>query len=127
MNKYLKVVLYGFVAWLIPFVASFLFYTSEGTLTVDVRFFKCVMVVIGTATAAVLLVSYFKKIDSSYLKEGIVVGLIWFAVNILLDVVILIPMSGMTLTDYFMNIGLGYLAMPAMSIMVGAALESKKT
>jgi hypothetical protein len=111
---------------LIPFVASFLFYTSGGTLTVDVRFFKCVMVVVGTITGAILLVSYFKNIKSDYVKEGVVVGLIWFIVNILLDVVVLVQMFGMPLADYFMNVGLGYLAMPAMSIMVGAALANKK-
>lgn len=126
MNRYLKIVLYGFVAWLIPFVASFFFYTSEGTLTVDVRFFKSVMMVVGTATAAVLLVSYFKKIQADYLKEGVIVGLVWLMVNILLDVASLVLMFGMPLADYFMNIGLGYLAMPAMSIMVGAALANKK-
>jgi len=34
MKKYLKNILYGFLAWLIPFVASFFFYTREGELTI---------------------------------------------------------------------------------------------
>lgn len=126
MNKYLKIVLFGFVAWLIPFVASFLFYTSEGTLTVDVRFFKSAMFVIGTATAAVLLVSYFKKVEADYLKEGVRVGLIWFIVNIGLDVLVLVPMAKISLADYFTLIGFGYLAIPIMCTMVGAALANKK-
>ncbi len=29
MKKYLINILYGFLAWLIPFVASFFFYTRE--------------------------------------------------------------------------------------------------
>jgi hypothetical protein len=126
MNKFVKNIFYGFLAWLIPFVASFFFYTSEGKLTVDLSFFKCIMIVVGSISAAALLISYFKKIDSGYMKEGIVVGVTWFSINILLDLLILVPMSGMTVADYFMKIGLGYIVIPAMSITVGTALENKK-
>jgi hypothetical protein len=126
MNKYLKNVLYGFLAWLIPFIAAFLFYTRDGKLTIDIFLFKSIMIVVGSTTAAFLLVSYFKKINAEYLKEGILVGVIWFAVNILLDVLVLIPMSGMSISNYFTQIGLKYLAIPAMSIAVGASLANKK-
>lgn len=126
MKKYLKNVLYGFLAWLIPFVASFFFYTKEGKLTIDIFLFKSIMIVVGSVSAAFLLVSYFKKIRADYFKEGIIVGLTWFGLNILLDIIILIPMSRMSLPDYFAQIGLRYLAIPAMSIMVGAALNNKE-
>jgi hypothetical protein len=126
MKKYLKNVLYGFLAWLIPFVASFFFYTKEGKLTIDIFLFKSIMIVVGSVSAAFLLVSYFKKIRADYLKEGIIVGLVWFGLNILLDIIILIPMSRMSLPDYFAQIGLRYLAIPAMSIMVGVALKNKE-
>jgi hypothetical protein len=126
MRKYLKTVLYGFLAWLIPFVASFFFYTREGKLTIDIFLFKTIMIVVGSITAAFLLVSYFKKINTDYLKEGILVGVIWFSINILLDLMVLIPMSGMSIPDYFTQIGLRYLVMPAMSITVGMVLANKK-
>ena len=126
MKKYLKNVLYGFMAWFIPFVASFFFYTKEGKLTIDIFLFKSIMIVVGTISAAFLLVSYFKKINVDYLKEGIIVGLTWFGLNILLDLVVLVPMSGMSIPDYFAQIGLRYIAIPAMSIMIGAALANKK-
>jgi hypothetical protein len=94
MKKYLKNILYGFLAWLIPFAASFFFYTREGKLTIDIFLFKSIMIVLGSFSAAFLLVSYFKKINADYFKEGIIVGLTWFGINILLDLLILIPMSG---------------------------------
>lgn len=84
------------------------------------------MIVVGSITGAILLISYFKKINASYLKEGIYVGITWFVINILLDLLVLIPMSGMAISDYFLQIGLRYLIMPVMSIMVGVALENKK-
>lgn len=125
MNKYLQNILYGFLAWLIPFVVSFFFYTKEGELTIDVFLFKSIMIVIGSISAAILLVSYFKKINESYFKEGIKVGIIWFAINILLDLLILVPMSGMSVADYFTQIGIRYLVIPAMSITVGTVLKNK--
>ena len=126
MNKYVRNVLYGFLAWLIPFVASIFFYSSEGKLTIDIFLFKSIMIVVGSFSAAILLISYFRNINVDYLKEGIIVGLMWFGINIVLDLLILIPMSGMSIMDYFMQIGLRYLAIPAMSVAVGASLENKK-
>jgi hypothetical protein len=126
MNKHVRNVLYGFLAWLIPFVASIFFYTKEGGLRIDIFFFKTIMIIVGSISGAILLISYFKKIHIGYLKEGIYVGITWFVINILLDLLVLIPMSGMAIPDYFLQIGLRYLVMPVMSIMVGAALENKK-
>ena len=125
-RKYLRNILYGFLAWLIPFVASFFFYTREGGLTIDIFLFKSIMIVVGSISAAFLLVLYFKKIYADYFKEGIIVGVVWFGISILLDLLVLIPMSGMSIPDYFTQIGLRYLAMPAMSIAIGAALANKK-
>lgn len=125
-KKYIRNIFYGFLAWLIPFVASFFFYTREGKLTIDIFLFKSIMIVVGSISAAYLLVSYFKKIDADFFKEGIIVGAVWFGLNILLDLLILIPMSGMSIPDYFAQIGLRYLAIPAMSIAVGTSLANKK-
>jgi hypothetical protein len=125
-KKYLKNILYGFLAWLIPFAASFFFYTREGQLTIDVFLFKSIMIVVGSVSAAFLLVSYFKAIDTNHLREGVIVGLAWFCINIALDLLVLVPMSGMSVYDYFAQIGLRYLVIPAMSITVGVALENKK-
>lgn len=125
MKKNLKIVFYGFLAWLIPFVASVFFYSKEG-LTINIHLFKTIMIIVGSISASILLVSYFKKVSATYLKEGIIVGVIWFVLNIVLDLLILIPMSKMSIPDYFTQIGLRYLVMPAMSIAIGAALANKK-
>ena len=126
MNKNIRNVLYGLLVWLIPFIASVFFYTREGGLRIDIFLFKTIMIIIGSITGAILLISYFKKINTRYLKEGIYVGITWFVINILLDLLVLIPMSGMSISDYFLQIGLRYLVMPVMSIMVGVALVNKK-
>ena len=40
MNRYLKLVLYGLLTWLIPFVVSVFFYGSNGQPAVDVYWFN---------------------------------------------------------------------------------------
>ncbi len=50
MNKYLKMGLFGFLIWLIPFVIGFLFYSPQGQLLVDALVFKSIMVVVGSIT-----------------------------------------------------------------------------
>ena len=125
-NKNIRNILYGFLAWLIPFVTAFFFYSKEGGLVIDIFLFKSIMIVVGAISGAFLLVSYFKRIHANYLMEGIVVGFTWFAINILLDLLVLVPMSEMSRADYFAQIGLRYLFMPVMSIMVGAVLANKK-
>ena len=126
MNKNIRNILYGFLAWLIPFVTAFFFYSKEGGLVIDIFLFKTIMIVVGAIVGAFLLVSYFKRVNANYLYEGIIVGLTWLGINILLDLLVLVPMSEMALPDYFAQIGLRYLVMPVMSMMVGSALTNKK-
>jgi len=126
MNKTLRIILFGFFTWLIPFVVSFFFYSKEGKPLIDILFFKSIMVAVGAISGAVLLILYFKKITKNYLHESIIVGLSWLAINWLLDILILIPMSKMGFSAYFAQIGLSYLALPAMTIAVGYIAETKK-
>jgi hypothetical protein len=125
MNKYLRSILYGVIAWLIPFIVAVFFYSRDGKLTVDVFLFKSVMIVLGCFSASFLIVSYFKGISEAYVREGITIGVVWLSISLLLDFLILIPMSGISVTEYFMQIGLRYLVIPVMTIMVGVALSNK--
>ena len=123
MNKILKLLLFGFLAWLVPFVTSFFFYSREGQVLIDIFFFKTIMILVGALTGALLLVLYFKPLRKRYLREAVIAGLVWFAISILLDLLILLPMSGMPAGTYFTQIGLRYLTLPIMSTALGLALE----
>lgn len=123
IKKYLKVGLFGFLTWLIPFVISFFFYSKDGQPVIDIFLFKSIMIVIASATGASFLVLYFKKIDKNYFHEGIIVGVVWLVINIILDLIILVPMSKMNIGTYFAQIGLRYLVIPIMSISIGYIAE----
>lgn len=122
MKKYFKIAFYGLLTWFVPFVVSFFFYTKDGVLTIEEGLFKSIMVVTGALTGTVLLVLYFKKISDNYLQKGLLVGFIWLSINLVLDFLILIPMSHMTVPAYLSQIGLRYLIIPIVGIAMGYIL-----
>ncbi|MEE9564749.1 MAG: hypothetical protein V3V63_03470 [Candidatus Hydrothermarchaeaceae archaeon] len=124
MNKTLKIALFGFLTWLIPFVVSFFFYSKEGQPLIDIFLFKSIMIVVGSLTGASLLVLYFRGLKKDYLKEGVIVGLAWFAINIIMDLAVLVPMSGMSIGSYFAQIGLRYIIIPIMSTAMGYVADN---
>lgn len=124
MKKYVKAGIFGLLTWVIPFVVAMFFYTREGQLTINATTFKTIMIVVGAATGAFLLVLYFKKLEKNLLVEGMIIGILWFVINIILDLLILVPMSKMAVGTYFLHIGLRYLIIPITSIAMGYVAES---
>ena len=123
IKKIGKLILFGFFIWLIPFIISILFFNKDGELLVDVFLFKSIMIVVGTFTGACVLIWYFKKVEINFLKTSIVVGLVWFLISIVLDLIVLLPMSGMGVGSYFSEIGIRYLSLPILTTTVGYLLE----
>jgi len=80
---------------------------------------------VGSVVAVFLLLVYFKSVEKYFVKEGIIVGVVWLVINWVLDIVVLVPMAGWSLSTYFAQIGLRYLVMPIMSIAIGYAIEMK--
>ncbi len=125
MKKLLRIGIPGILTWFIPFVLSFPFFSPERGLLIDEHFFKTIMVVTGAVTGVLMLVWYFKKTTRAYMAEGILVGLVWLAINWVLDFAVLLPMTGMNAGTYFTQIGLRYLALPVFSIGLGYVLNEK--
>ena len=118
--------LFGFLSWLIPFLASIPFYSMQGGLLVDVFLFKSIMIVVGSLVGTVLMVVLFLRIHESYLREGILIGFSWLLINWVLDALVLVPMSGMNAATYFSQIGIRYLVIPIIAIGMGFVLERTK-
>jgi hypothetical protein len=119
-------ILLGFLSWLIPFAISFLFYKPGGELLVPYSTFKSIIILVGVIAGCYLLFRYFKNVHSNFIRNGVIVGFSWFAINLLFDSLILIPIIKTSFTDYFMSIGLSYISIPVSSITIGYVLESKK-
>jgi hypothetical protein len=87
--------------------------------------FKSIMIVSGTISGGYLLFHFFKIVNSDFILHGLIVGLSWFAINILLDSIILIPIMKVTFITYLKSIGLSYISIPAISISMGYLLDKK--
>ncbi|MBM4240317.1 MAG: hypothetical protein FJ150_01335 [Euryarchaeota archaeon] len=124
MNKYLKIVLFGGLVWLVPFVVSFFVYPLK---TAGNPLFESIMPLVITVMVVALAYLYLKNIRTDFIKEGVIIGGSWFIINIAIDLVMFMPPSPMqmSLTNYMMDIGFTYLMIPVITIGFGYLLDSK--
>ena len=117
MKKYLKLGLLGFLVWLIPFVVSCIIYPLKTSLP---ALFESIMPVVVVICTVVFSVVYLRKGKANFLKEGIVVGIIWLVICLVFDLLLFMegPMK-MSLADYMMDIGLVYLMIPTITVGFG--------
>lgn len=124
LNKNLKIVLYGFLVWLIPFAVSFVIFPLRTSMR---PLFESVMPLVLTIVVVTLAYYYLKNIVVNFAKEGIVIGIVWFIINIVIDLVLFLPESPMQMgfADYMADIGLTYVIIPVITIGMGYMLDSK--
>jgi hypothetical protein len=126
VKRSLRVALvYGFLLWLIPFAAAMTLFSIRNS---DRIFFETIMPVVITITVVVLSYLYFKNTSGAYLKEGIVIGILWLAMSIIFDLAMFTwgPMA-MSLIDYLKDIGITYLVYPTVTIGIGYLMETKQS
>jgi len=113
-----KALLYGFLVWLIPFIVAILIYPMHES---NRPLFESIMPVVVTVCVVVFSILYFKKLEKEFIREGILLGVLWFAISLLIDLVMFLPDSPMhmELIPYMMDIGLTYLIIPAITIGFG--------
>jgi hypothetical protein len=122
-NKTLRIVALGILIWIVPFVVAFGFYDRSGQLTTSYGLFKCVMIVVSSMTSSYALLRHYKFVRQNFFREGLLTGFSWLVINLLLDLVVLVPISKMSYESYFSTIGLGYLQIPIICFMTGLLLE----
>jgi hypothetical protein len=121
MNNYLKICLFGFLLWLIPFVVSILIFP----LRVSQRpLFESIMPVVIVIWTVFFSIMYLSGLESDFQKAGAFIGLAWLFISIFLDLLFFLegPMK-MSLLDYAMDIGATYLMIPFITFSFGYLLE----
>ncbi len=123
MKSLKAVLLYGFLLWLIPFAVAILIFPIK---TSSPALFESIMPVVLTLCVVFFSILYFRKLEAGLLKEGVLLGVIWFAISLALDLLMFMwgPMK-MTFADYMMDIGLTYLIFPAVTIGFGYLIEKR--
>jgi len=117
-----RAVLFGFLVWLAAFVVAFLIYPIRESSR---PLFESIMPVVVASATATCAVVYFRGVGRSYLREGLLLGCLWFAINVLIDMPLMLvggPMK-MTIGQYAADIGLTYLIIPAVTVGIGLGCE----
>ena len=112
---------YGFLLWLIPFIAAVgIFPLREAQRPL----FESIMPVVLTVSVVLFSYRYFRNISTRFLNESIKLGVLWFGISLGLDLLMFMwgPMK-MTFVDYMKDIGITYLIYPAVVIGFGYLKE----
>lgn len=123
-----RVVIFGFVAWLIPFIIGVAVFPVKKS---NPAFFETIMAVVLVIVGVVFARLYFKKAEEISLRQGIIVGMVWLCMGIVIDLFFFSwgPMQ-MAPLDYLLDIGLEYLIYPiatASFVLAVRGFKSKPT
>jgi hypothetical protein len=124
MNRYVKLVGYGFLIWLIPFLVSFVIFPLRSS---NRPLFESIMPVSLVFVVMICSVLYFKKGENQSIYDGIIAGVIWFFISVLIDLLLFLPASPMQMSflDYITDIGLTYLIIFIIPFGVGILMYKK--
>lgn len=113
---------YGVVAWAVPYATALAILPLSRT---DPALFKTIEVTVGPIVGTILAVAYFESVTHGFLREGLLLALVWIVENWLLDFVGVLPFTRLTVSRYFLEIGLVYIGMLAPTVGIGYVLERR--
>jgi hypothetical protein len=115
----------GFMSWLVPFAVSFLFVDRTGQFVIPQPLFKSLMIVVFGGLGTALLVIAFRRIVPST-RSGLALGCYWLVINLLLDLLLLVPLIRVPIVAYLYDIGLRYLLIPFISTAIGMVAQRER-
>jgi len=123
MKSWKWALIWGIVTWVVPFAVAIPFYTPNGELLIEEHYFKTLMVVVGAATGAIAIVMYLRNARQGFLLEAVKVGMLWLAMNWVIDLLVLVPMMGTGVVTYFGEIGFRYVSLLFMCVAAGTVAD----
>ena len=122
MNKNSKIINYGVLVWLIP---SLITVTLASFVAMNV--FEIISAVAIAVTVIAFSYLYFRGITEDFIKEGILIGIIWLIISIILDLILVaVGISQLNLTSYAMYVAPLYIIIPAVTIGLGVYMKQKR-
>jgi uncharacterized membrane protein YpjA len=119
----IRLILYGTVTWLVPFMVSVPLMGPDGQSVIPLAVFKSLMIIVGAAVGAWMLVRVFRQ-ALLFKYTALMIGLLWLGINIVLDLLVLLPIAKMSLPDYLGDIALRYLIIPIMAVAIDAGRDA---
>ncbi|MDH3498300.1 MAG: hypothetical protein OER21_16205 [Gemmatimonadota bacterium] len=118
MAAFGRAALYGLVVWLVPFVVAFAIFPLRESAR---PLFESIMPVAIAAGTVTLGVMYFRRVRVGLVREGLLLGGLWFAISVLIDAPLMLlggPMQ-MSASQYVADIGVTYVMIPVITLGLG--------
>lgn len=121
-KKYLKILQYGFFLWISVLVVSFIFFPVKDS---DAIYFETLITITLVSLTIVYFVFHFKGYSSSFVRNGLLVGVLWMLTNLFFDMFLFSwgPLKKSFL-DYMKDIGLTYTVIPVITTGFGYLLNA---
>ncbi len=126
LNKNIKIALLGALIWIGVFTVGAFLFTPEGKPRLELLLTQNIFYLSTALLAMGFLFFYFKDVKSHFLREGIVIGIIWIIVNTALDWLILLPLFDITYSDWLKNIMPALFVLPILSIGTALIIQRQK-
>jgi hypothetical protein len=118
MTSIRKAILLGLLIWVVPFAVAFAAFPLKESWR---SLFESIMPVTVAAVATACAVYYFRSVKTATLREGLVLGLVWLAISVAIDLPLMLsPPIRMPLLEYLADIGLTYVMIPIITVGISA-------
>jgi hypothetical protein len=116
-----KIISYGLLVWLIP---SLITVTLASFVAMNI--FEIISAVAIAVTVIIFSYLYFKGITENFIKEGILIGISWLIISIVLDIILIVlGISQLSLTSYAMYVAPLYIIIPAITAGLGLYMNQR--
>ena len=122
MNSWRRAFGLGLLVWLLPFVVAFAAFALKESWR---SLFESIMALTVATVVVLLALAYFRRVPQPTAKEGLLLGLLWLAISVLIDLPLMLgPPINYSPQEYVADIGVTYLMMPVITAGIGAAGRS---
>jgi hypothetical protein len=113
-----KALLFGLFIWVTAFAVAFAIFPLREAAR---PLFESIMPVVLAALTVFFAHRYFGHVQGGFVREGALLGVVWMAVNVGIDLPLMLSPSPMqmTLPEYVGDIGLTYLMIPIITTGIG--------
>lgn len=126
MKQPIKRIIFGFFIWLILFIIAAALWDVETNLPkVNMMWYGAIMNAAWAISFSIGAFFYFKTIKENYLKEGVISGITWYIVAVVLEFVILAGLFKISLNDFYPSI-LAYFNTLFITMLIGFILDKKQ-
>lgn len=115
---------YGVIVWIIPFVVAIGIFPLRAN---ERPLFESIMPVVVALAVVICASFYFRMPGGATAKEGPLLGVVWLAVSVILDLVMFMrgPMR-MSLADYIKDIAATYAMIPIITTGFGSVARRSR-